>query len=116
MTWYYARVRWAVMVEGRGLRQWKESMIVFRAVDRKAAFERALELGRRSQQFEENRKGRVNKRLAETSSWTTFPTAKRSSWAQRKPTRRSALSTNSSRNDPNRGRRFEYEPHAGPRS
>ena len=29
MTWYYARVRWAVMVEGRGLRQWKESMIVF---------------------------------------------------------------------------------------
>ena len=64
MTWYYARVRWAVMVEGRGLRQWKESMIVFRAVDRKAAFERALELGRRSQQFEENRKWRVDKRLA----------------------------------------------------
>ena len=65
MTWYYARVRWAVMEEGRGLLEWKESMIMFRAVDRKAAFERALELGRRSQQFEENRKGRVDKRLAE---------------------------------------------------
>ena len=65
MTWYYARVRWAVMVEGRGLRQWKESMIVFRAVDRKAAFERALEVGRKGQQFEENRRGWVEKRLAE---------------------------------------------------
>ena len=52
-------------MEGRGLRQWKETMIVFRAVDRKAAFERALELGRKGQQFEENRMGWVDKRLAE---------------------------------------------------
>ena len=65
MTWYYARVRWAVMVEGRGVRQWKESMIVFLAVDRKAAFERALELGRRGQQGEEKRRGWVENRLAE---------------------------------------------------
>ena len=65
MTWYYSRVRWAVIVEGRGLRQWNESMIVFRAEDRKAAFERALELGSKGQQFEENLTGWVDKRLAE---------------------------------------------------
>jgi hypothetical protein len=50
MTWYYARVRWAVMVEDLGLREWKESAFMLRAVDRKAAFKRALELGRRCQQ------------------------------------------------------------------
>lgn len=116
MTWYYERVRWAVMVEGRGLHQWKESMITFRAGDRKAAFERALELGRRSQPFEENHKGRGTRGGPKSSSWMSFPTAKRSNWAQRKPARRSALSTNSSRNDPNRGRRFEYALHAGPSS
>ena len=65
MTWYYARVRWAVMEEGRGLLEWKESMIMFRAVDRKAAFERALELGRSGQQWEEKRRGWVENRLAE---------------------------------------------------
>ena len=114
MTWYYARVRWAVMVEGRGLRQWKESMIVFRAVDRKAAFERALEVGRKGQQFEENPRGGWTRGWPKSSSWMTFPTAKRSSWAQRKPTRRSALSTNSSRTGRSRGRRFEYVLEAGP--
>ena len=53
MTWYYARVRWAVMVEGRGLREWKEPMFMLRAVDREAAFEGA-----------ENRRGWVENRLA----------------------------------------------------
>lgn len=43
MMWYYARVRWAVMAEGRGLRQWKESMFLFQSVDREAAFQRALD-------------------------------------------------------------------------
>ena len=65
MTWYYARVRWAVMVEGQGLREWKESAFMIRAVGRKAAFERALELGRRSQQWEGERRGWVENRLAE---------------------------------------------------
>ena len=65
MTWYYARVRWAVMVEGRGLRQWKESMFLFRAADREAAFERALQLGTAGQRSEEKRRGWVDKRLAE---------------------------------------------------
>ena len=63
MTWYYARVRWAVMEEGRGLLEWKESMIMFRAVDRETAYKRALELGRQGQQWEE--RGWVDKRLAE---------------------------------------------------
>jgi hypothetical protein len=65
MMWYYARVRWAVMVEGRGLRQWKESMFLFQAVDREAAFQRALELGKKRQETQERRQGWVDKRLAE---------------------------------------------------
>jgi hypothetical protein len=27
-SWFYARVRWAVMVEGRGIREWKEAGIL----------------------------------------------------------------------------------------
>lgn len=65
MTWYYARVKWAVMAEGRGLRQWKESMFLFRAVDREAAFRLALRLGTQGQESVERRKGWVDKRLAE---------------------------------------------------
>ena len=64
MTWYSARVRWAVMVEDRGLREWKESVFLFRAAGRKAAFKRALELGRRGQQGVGKRKW-VENRLAE---------------------------------------------------
>lgn len=65
MTWYYARVKWAVMAEGRGLRQWKESMFLFRAVDREAAFRQALQLGRKRQDRQESKRGWVDKRLAE---------------------------------------------------
>ena len=28
-SWFYAKVRWAVMVEGRGIREWKEAGILF---------------------------------------------------------------------------------------
>ena len=65
MSWYYARVRWAVMVEGRGLRQWEESMFLFQAADRQGAFQRALGLGRERQRSECKREGWVDKRLAE---------------------------------------------------
>jgi hypothetical protein len=44
-SWFYARVRWAVMVEGRGIREWKEAGILFRSTDLDAAFRRALEIG-----------------------------------------------------------------------
>ena len=81
MTWYYARVRWAVMVEGRGVRQWKESMIVFLAVDRKAAFERALELGRGGNKGKKREEDGWKTGWPRLSSWMTFGTAKRSSWA-----------------------------------
>lgn len=45
--WYYAQLRWAVMVEGKqGLREWKEAVHIFLSEDERAAFEQALEIGR----------------------------------------------------------------------
>jgi hypothetical protein len=45
-AWFYAKVRWAVMVEGRGIREWKEAGILFRSSnDLDSAFRRALEIG-----------------------------------------------------------------------
>jgi hypothetical protein len=44
-SWFYARMRWAVMVEGRGIREWKEAGILFRSENRITAFQRALEIG-----------------------------------------------------------------------
>ena len=41
--WYRARIRWAEMVEGRGIRNWEESGYLFRSEDRNTAFARALE-------------------------------------------------------------------------
>ena len=43
--WYRARIRWAEMVEGRGIRHWEEGLYLFRSEDREAAFRRALEIG-----------------------------------------------------------------------
>ena len=43
--WYRARIRWAEMVEGRGIRNWEEGLYLFRSEDREAAFVRALEIG-----------------------------------------------------------------------
>ena len=40
--WYRARIRWAEMVEGRGIRNWEEGLYLFRSEDREAAFQRAL--------------------------------------------------------------------------
>jgi len=67
--WYRARIRWAEMVEGRGLRQWEEGVYLFRSEDREAAFGRALEIGEGGQSGgEEDSGGRtrwVETRLAE---------------------------------------------------
>jgi len=67
--WYRARIRWAEMVEGRGIRQWEEGLYLFRSEDRKAAFRRALEIGEGGQSGGEEATGRrtrwVETRLAE---------------------------------------------------
>ena len=36
--WYRARIRWAEMVEGRGIRHWEEGLNTFRSEDRESAF------------------------------------------------------------------------------
>lgn len=43
--WYRARIRWAEMVEGCGIRRWEEGVYLFRGEDRQAAFRRASEIG-----------------------------------------------------------------------
>ena len=67
--WYWARIRWAEMVEGRGIRYWEEGLYLFRSDDREAAFRRALEIGEGSQsggEEETRRRTRwVETRLAE---------------------------------------------------
>jgi hypothetical protein len=45
LQWYRARIRWAEMVEGRGIRHWEEGLYLFRSENREAAFRRALEIG-----------------------------------------------------------------------
>ena len=44
-SWFQATVRWAVMVEGRGLRDWEEAVYLFRSEDYDSAFRRALAIG-----------------------------------------------------------------------
>jgi hypothetical protein len=66
--WYQARIRWAEMVEGRGIRHWEEGLYLFRSEDREAAFRRALEIGEGGQSGgeEQGRRTRwVETRLAE---------------------------------------------------
>lgn len=44
--WYQARIRWAEMVKGRGIRHWEEGRYLFRSADREAALQqRAWEIG-----------------------------------------------------------------------
>jgi hypothetical protein len=44
-SWFHAKVRWAVMVEGRGIREWEEAGFLFRSEDFDSAFRRALVIG-----------------------------------------------------------------------
>ena len=44
-SWFQATIRWAVMVEGRGLRDWEEAVYLFRSEDYDSAFQRALAIG-----------------------------------------------------------------------
>ena len=64
--WYYAQLRWAVMVEGRqGLREWKQAVHIFLSDDREAAFQQALLIGRRDEDYHEEGGRLVESRLAE---------------------------------------------------
>jgi hypothetical protein len=65
--WYRAEIEWAVMVEGKqGLRGWEESVYLFQCEDRDAAFQKALEIGRRDRHLHGHEEGRlwVETRLA----------------------------------------------------
>ena len=63
--WYYARMRWAVLEEGDGLREWQEAAICFKANNDVAEFKRALQLGRENEQSHQEGRVWVDKRLAE---------------------------------------------------
>jgi len=43
--WFQARLRWAVLEEGRGLYQWREAEHIFLSEDRDTAFQEALRIG-----------------------------------------------------------------------
>ena len=47
MEWYQARLRWALMADGEGVRGWQESTLLFRSRDEEEAFQQALRFGRR---------------------------------------------------------------------
>jgi DNA replication protein DnaC len=64
--WYYAQLRWAVMVEGKeGLREWKEAVHIFLSEDEKTAFQQALEIGRLGEDIHTEGRREVQTRLAE---------------------------------------------------
>jgi hypothetical protein len=43
--WFQARLRWAVLEEGRGLDHWREAEQIFLSEDRETAFQEALRIG-----------------------------------------------------------------------
>jgi hypothetical protein len=65
--WYYAHLRWAVMVDGtEGLRQWEEAVHIFLSQDRDTAFQqRALEIGREAEHSHDEGRRWVESRLAQ---------------------------------------------------
>lgn len=63
--WYRAEIRWAVMEEGKqGLREWEDAVYFFLSEGREAAFQQALEIGRRERDGHEEGRRWVEKRLA----------------------------------------------------
>ena len=66
MNWYYARLRWAVMVKGaEGIGRWEEAVHIFLSGDHSQAFEKALELGRGRQSGHEEGRRWIETRLAQ---------------------------------------------------
>jgi len=66
--WFQARLRWAVMEEGRGLDHWLEAEHIFQSDSREEAFAEALRIGRSQEYVVVPDRGRVTtfeQRLAE---------------------------------------------------
>jgi hypothetical protein len=64
--WYYAQIRWAVMVDGKeGLRGWEDAVHIFPSEDRDTAFHRALEIGHRAERNHDEGRRWVESRLAQ---------------------------------------------------
>ena len=66
--WFQARLRWAVMEEGRGLDHWLEAEHIFQSDGREAAFAEALRIGHSQEYVVVPDRGRVTTfeyRLAE---------------------------------------------------
>jgi hypothetical protein len=64
--WYYAQLRWAVMVEGKeGLREWKEAVHIFQSENQETAFQQALKIGRLGEDVHTEGRREVETRLAE---------------------------------------------------
>lgn len=66
--WFQARLRWAVMEEGRGLDHWLEAEHIFQSDSREAAFAEALRIGHSQEYVVVPDRGRVRPfehRLAE---------------------------------------------------
>lgn len=64
-SWFEAHVRWAVMVEGKGLQHWEEAVYLLRSENRDCAWQRVLELGRREEYVYQDGRKWVETRLAE---------------------------------------------------
>jgi hypothetical protein len=64
--WYYAQIRWAVMVDGKeGLRHWEEAVHIFLSDDDDAAFQRAIEIGHQAERSHDEGLRWVESRLAQ---------------------------------------------------
>ena len=73
--WYYAHLRWAVMVEGKeGLRKWEDAVHIFLSQDRATAFQRALEIGHEAETCHEEGRRLVENRLAQVMSLESLGT------------------------------------------
>ena len=64
--WYFAHLRWAVMVEGKeGLRHWEEAVHIFLSENSETAFQRAIEIGHQAEHSHDEGRQWVESRLAE---------------------------------------------------
>jgi hypothetical protein len=65
-SWFRAKIRWALLVEGReGLRCWEESIHIFQSQNRDTAFQHALQIGWKQQSCHTEGRRWVEKRLAQ---------------------------------------------------